>query len=89
MLSRYWADETGSAAVDWVALAGGIILLGIMTVYSLFSVGVSDVTLAIEEAMVAADCRAGIPADTGGVGEETTGTARPCPDTHPRPDLNN
>lgn len=81
------SDDRGSAAIDWVALAAGVLLLGVVVVYSLFSVGVSDVTSSIDEAMHEADCS---DASTSAVTAGTTGPEqeRACPDVGTAPDFN-
>lgn len=81
-MRAFGADEHGSAAVDWVALAAGILLVGLMTVYALFSTGIDDVTAAIDEAMSEADCDPRPPVDAL---PEEHGV---CPDPGRVPDFN-
>ena len=40
-LRCFRSDDIGAVTIDWVALTAGILLLGIMVVYSIFNNGVS------------------------------------------------
>jgi len=42
LLRCFRSDDTGAVTIDWVALTSGMLLLGIMVVYSVFNVGVSS-----------------------------------------------
>jgi len=42
MIRFFWNDEQGVITVDWVALTGAVLLLGIMVVYAIFNGGVAD-----------------------------------------------
>ena len=83
-LSEFAADQDGSAAVDWVALAAGVLLLGIATAYALFSVGVDDVAAAIDQAMLEADCNE-IVGPTIALGAAGPEQERNCPGPGPAP----
>ncbi len=39
--TKFLSDDAGAVTIDWVALTAGILLLGIMVVYSIFNNGVS------------------------------------------------
>ena len=38
----FLSDDAGAVTIDWVALTAGILLLGIIVVYSIFNNGVSS-----------------------------------------------
>ncbi len=42
LLRCFCGDDTGAVTIDWVALTSGMLLVGIMVVYSVFNVGVSS-----------------------------------------------
>lgn len=44
VIGRFLRDETGAVTIDWVALSSGILLLGVMVVYSIFNGGVASLT---------------------------------------------
>ncbi len=46
-VAEFLRDESGAVTVDWVALTAGILLLGILIVYSVFEVGVRPAVGAI------------------------------------------
>jgi len=37
-------DDAGAVTIDWVALTSGVLLVGIMVVYSIFNGGVASLT---------------------------------------------
>ena len=39
--SQFLSDDAGAVTIDWVALTAGILLLGIVVVYSIFNYGVA------------------------------------------------
>ena len=39
--THFLSDDAGAVTIDWVALTAGILLLGILVVYSIFNNGVS------------------------------------------------
>ncbi|MEM1346323.1 MAG: hypothetical protein AAGI34_17305 [Pseudomonadota bacterium] len=51
-LIKFAQDETGSAALDWVALAAGIVILGLAVVYGVFQSSVSQLTRSINEDLI-------------------------------------
>jgi uncharacterized integral membrane protein len=53
-LMRFAQEDTGAVTIDWVALTAGILLLGIVVVFSVFNVGVSPVVAAITSQIGAA-----------------------------------
>ncbi len=41
-LAKFLSDDAGAATIDWVILAAGVLLLGIMVVYEVYNIGVSS-----------------------------------------------
>ena len=39
---KFLSDDAGAVTIDWVALTAGILLLGIMVVYTIFNNGVAN-----------------------------------------------
>ena len=68
-LRCFRSDDTGAVTIDWVAVTAGILLLGIMIVYSVFNVGVSSLINEINDTLVATG------ADFGPEPVENTGNA--------------
>ena len=42
-VTKFLSDDAGAVTIDWVALTAGVLLLGILVVYSVFNNGVSVV----------------------------------------------
>ncbi len=40
--AEFLSDDAGAVTIDWVALTAGILLLGILVVYSIFNNGVQS-----------------------------------------------
>ncbi|HUS53838.1 MAG TPA: hypothetical protein VMY41_07510 [Thermohalobaculum sp.] len=40
--TMFLSDDAGAVTIDWVALTAGILLLGIMVVYTIFNNGVAN-----------------------------------------------
>ncbi|HUS53098.1 MAG TPA: hypothetical protein VMY41_03725 [Thermohalobaculum sp.] len=40
--TMFLSDDAGAVTIDWVALTAGILLLGIMVVYTIFNNGVAS-----------------------------------------------
>jgi len=49
MIYGFIDDESGAVTIDWVALAAGILILGIAVVFNIFSEGVEPVVASIED----------------------------------------
>lgn len=68
MLKKFLKDTSGAVTIDWVALAAGILLLGMTLVYAIFNNGVGDLAKSINSALSAVD-----PAiETGDAPTQTT-----------------
>lgn len=46
-LKNFLIDDSGVMTMDWVALSAGILLVGIVVVYSLFNNGVSSLVSSV------------------------------------------
>jgi Flp pilus assembly pilin Flp len=53
--TKFLTDDTGAITIDWVALTAGILLLGMITVFSIFNNGVSPVASEINSALSTMD----------------------------------
>jgi len=53
LLRFFRSDDTAAVTIDWVAVTSGILLLGIMVVYSIFNVGVSSLTGNLNDTLAA------------------------------------
>ncbi len=71
IINQFIRDEAGAVTIDWVALTAGILLLGIATVYFLFSEGVSGAVNAINQEL--SDAVTGGNINTTGTGPFFTG----------------
>ena len=47
MVGVFLADERGAVTIDWVAVAAGVLLLGVAVVYAVYNDGVDPATDAI------------------------------------------
>lgn len=70
MFRRFWEDTSGAVTVDWVALAAGVLVVGITVVYALYTDGIGELTKSLNSAMSSID--AGI--DTGDAPAQSTFT---------------
>lgn len=61
MVKKFWDDTSGAVTIDWVALAAGVLVVGITVVYALYTDGIGALTKSLNSAMASVD--AGI--DTG------------------------
>ena len=52
--TKFLRDESGAVTIDWVALTAGILLLGIVLVYSIFNNGVATLSSTINSQLSAA-----------------------------------
>jgi len=81
MLKAFLSDRSGGVTIDWVALAAGVLLLGIGVVYAVF--GPDGVGLAVTEIQDELQNEFGSPAapasDDSGGGDECRPTSPvPC-----------
>lgn len=81
---RFASDERGAAAIDWVALTAGILMIGVTLVYSIFNNGVgsavSTINASLQDAQFNVDTGAVPDQDTfGGSPGGTTGTGSTTP----------
>ncbi len=51
-LPDFLYDDAGAVTIDWVAITGGILLLGITLVYAIFNSGVSQLTGGVNQKLV-------------------------------------
>ncbi len=72
LLRCFRSDDTGAVTIDWVALTSGILLLGIMIVYSVFNVGVSSLVSNVNSTLSATVVGGGSGPDGS---DERTGNA--------------
>ncbi len=49
--TKFLSDDTGAVTIDWVALTAGIMLVGIMAVYSIFNSGVAPLAVNISSTL--------------------------------------
>ncbi len=49
--SQFLNDDAGAVTIDWVALTAGILLLGIVVVYSIFNYGVTPLVADINSTL--------------------------------------
>ena len=49
--TKFLSDDAGAVTIDWVALTAGILLLGILVVYSIFNNGVSSLVSKINSTL--------------------------------------
>jgi Flp pilus assembly pilin Flp len=49
--TKFLSDDAGAVTIDWVALTAGILLLGILVVYSIFNNGVSGLVSKINSTL--------------------------------------
>lgn len=55
MLEKFVNDTSGAVTIDWVALAAGILLVGMTVVYAIFNNGVGDLARSLNSAMSSID----------------------------------
>jgi Flp pilus assembly pilin Flp len=49
--TKFLSDDAGAVTIDWVALTAGILLLGILVVYSIFNNGVAGLVSKINSTL--------------------------------------
>ena len=57
-LAGFLEDESGAVTVDWVALVGGVLLLGLVVVFTIFANGVTPLSVKIGDTL--SEARAGM-----------------------------
>lgn len=59
--TKFLSDDAGAVTIDWVALTAGVLLLGILVVYSIFNNGVAPLVSKINSTLgtVAVDINTG------------------------------
>ncbi len=79
LLRRFRSDDTGAVTIDWVALTSGMLLLGIMVVYSIFDGGVNSLVTGINNTLstvqiadVGSDPTIGVDAGVSGPEDENS-----------------
>ena len=70
MVRNFWEDTSGAVTIDWVALAAGVLVVGITVIYALYTDGVGELAKSLNSAMSSVD--AGI--DTGDTPAQSTFT---------------
>jgi hypothetical protein len=50
--TKFLSDDAGAITIDWVALTAGVLLLGIMVVYTIFNQGVSSLVSNVNSTLV-------------------------------------
>ena len=58
---RFIRDESGVVTVDWVALTGGLVMLGLAVVYSIFGTGAEPLVLTVSETLASHSTDVTIP----------------------------
>ena len=49
--TEFFSDDAGATTIDWLVLTAGILLLGIMVVYTIGNDGVSKITSKFDPAL--------------------------------------
>ena len=42
--TEFFSDDAGAVTIDWITLTAGILLLGILVVYTIYNGGLSNLT---------------------------------------------
>jgi len=64
--TKFLSDDAGAVTIDWVALTAGILLLGIITVYTIFNGGVNSLVSNINSTLEGVTTNVSLPALTFG-----------------------
>ena len=51
MLADFLQDDTGAISVDWVALTGGVLLLGLAVLFAVFSNGAAVAVASVNDTL--------------------------------------
>ena len=62
--TMFLSDDAGAVTIDWVALTAGILLLGILVVYSIFNKGVAPVVSQINSTLAGVALNITTPTNT-------------------------
>ena len=60
-LTKFLGDDAGAVTIDWVALTAGILLLGILVVYSIFNGGVASLVSSINTTLSGVTTNVALP----------------------------
>ena len=71
--TKFLSDDAGAVTIDWVALTAGILLLGILVVYSIFNNGVQSLVTNINSTLEGVSTNITLPALSSGSGYGTGG----------------
>ena len=71
--TKFLSDDAGAVTIDWVALTAGILLLGILVVYSIFNNGVQSLVTNINSTLEGVSNTIVIPTLDSGSTYGTTG----------------
>ena len=71
--TKFLGDDAGAVTIDWVALTAGILLLGILVVYSIFNNGVQALVTNINSTLEGVSNTIVIPTLDSGSTYGTTG----------------
>jgi len=69
-MTKFANNDTGAVSIDWIALAAGILLLGIIVVYSIFNNGAASLVSRINATLdgMTTDISVGTAPTQGGLG---------------------
>ncbi len=59
--TKFLSDDAGAVTIDWVALTAGVLLLGIIVVYTIFNGGVSSLVSNINSTLTGVTTNVSIP----------------------------
>lgn len=48
---QFIRDESGVVTVDWVALTGGLVMLGLAVVYSIYGTGATPLVMTVSDTL--------------------------------------
>jgi len=58
---KFIGDDAGAITIDWTALTAGVLVLGILIVYSIFNDGVSVLVTSVTETLSTVSSNVAIP----------------------------
>jgi Flp pilus assembly pilin Flp len=64
--TKFLSDDAGAVTIDWVALTAGILLLGIIVVYTIFNGGVASLVSSINSTLESVTTNVTVPTLTIG-----------------------
>jgi len=62
--TKFLSDDAGAVTIDWVALTAGVLLLGIIVVYTIFNGGVNSLVSNINSTLTGVTTNVSIPSLT-------------------------